>query len=97
MIVFYKLTEKQFNSFKKGDLLAVPSVNPYKLYNFTEVENMLSVNPSILDWSYSDLEEYGSERKVLKDNKLNLYYVIAELPDDIDEIDEILLDDTWDV
>ena len=94
MIVFYKLTEKQFNSFKKGDLLAVPSVNPYKLYNFTEVENMLSVNPSILDWSYSDLEEYGSERKVLKDNKLNLYYVIAELPDDIDEM---LLDDTRDV
>ena len=94
MIVFYKLTEKQFNSFKKGDLLAVPSVNPYKLYNFAEVENMLSVNPSILDWSYSDLEEYGAERKVLKDNKLNLYYVIAELPDDIDEV---LLDDTWDV
>ena len=94
MIVFYKLTEKQFNSFKKGDLLAVPSVKKYKLYNFTEVENMLSVNPSILDWSYSDLEEYGAERKVLKDNKLNLYYVIAELPDDIDEV---LLDDTWDV
>ena len=69
MIVFYKLNEKQFNSFRKGDLLAVPSVNPYKLYNFTEVENMLSVNPSILDWSYSDLKEYGSERKVLKDNK----------------------------
>lgn len=94
MIVFYKLTEKQFNSFKKGELFAVPSVNPYKLYSFTEVENMLSVNPSILDWSYSDLEEYGAERKVLKDNKLNLYYVIAELPDDIDEV---LLDDTWDV
>ena len=84
MIVFYKLTEKQFNSFKKGELFAVPSVNPYKLYNFTEVENMLSVNPNILDWSYSDLEEYGAERKVLKDNKLYLYYVIAELPDDID-------------
>ena len=94
MIVFYKLNEKQFNSFKKGDLLAVPSVNPYKLYSFTEVANMFSVNPSILDWSYSDLEEYGAERKVLKDNKLNLYYVIAELPDDIDEV---LLDDTWDV
>ena len=39
MIVFYKLTEKQFNSFKKGELLAVPSVNRYKLYSFTKVEN----------------------------------------------------------
>ena len=94
MIVFYKLTEKQFNSFKKGGLLAVPSVNPYKLYSFTDVHNMLSVDPSILDWSYLDLEEYGAERKVLKDNKLNLYYVIAELPDDIEEM---LLDDTWDI
>ena len=46
---------------------------------------------------FSIVEEYNletGERKVLKDNKLNLYYVIAELPDDIDEI---LLDDTWDV
>lgn len=86
MIVFYKLTEKQFNSFKKGDLLAVPAVNPYKLYSYAEVENMLLVDPNILDWSYSDLVDYGMERKVLKDNKLNLYYVIADLPDEIQEV-----------